>query len=189
MSVRSPYACPSCKRQMFSEWGKKLALHACGACRGIWLDHEDAERVIHGYITEEDRAKAQLVDGGPAETALGYRSAASVLDAAARQCPHCGKELERRGRSVLGRRIEIDVCGHGVWFDRGELLQLADESSIASTGDMTASQRMFQSSAVMMGLELELDRLLHVDPTELPDRVRRMRAMIAMLRESMLAKR
>jgi hypothetical protein len=83
----------------------------CLSCAGIWLDSGELE-----LLTRQPDASRVI------ESALedGKRGSGT------RRCPICKKKMDC---VMIGsnHEIEIDRCtrNHGIWFDRGELEQIA----------------------------------------------------------------
>jgi Zn-finger nucleic acid-binding protein len=162
MNERSAYRCPDCGEALFVGRAKNVVLHACGRCRGIWLDKDDALRAGQGWISEEGRSLASAVDASPGKAA-GYRTAAAGIDEhGKRGCPHCARALTRRS----GGAVELDVCmPHGVWFDRGELVRFADAALQARAGSGASGDQGLRVIALFAALEGEIDLLrTHDDP-------------------------
>lgn len=105
--TRSP-RCPHCDRDLARVKLGDVELHGCGACAGIWIDNDDAAKVI----ASPDRAFWQLANSAARLARFGR-----TLQPHPR-CPVCTGGLVR----VEAHGLVLDACAaHGTWFDAGEL--------------------------------------------------------------------
>lgn len=111
-AYHAPMNCPACKTQMFVMEYDGLELDHCPACEGVWFDAEELALLFDGVPELADQAIAEL----PAATS----------DEAARRCPQCRKPMRKVNIGGAGG-VLVDVCprGHGMFFDRGEVAELA----------------------------------------------------------------
>lgn len=91
-----------------------LIIDRCRACRGLWFDHAEIQRVMgvsaaHARLTAEEGAAPERA---PLDPLLG-------------SCPSCKVGLRAFG--VPGAPATLEVCPRclGVWFDRGEVELMA----------------------------------------------------------------
>lgn len=117
--------CPHCKAPMLVVEYDGVELDHCAACEGTWFDQGELDLLL---FDEGDPASEHVRP----ETIAALPAAAS--DEAARRCPLCRKAMRKVNIGLQGR-VLIDVCprGHGLWFDRGELADLATE--LTATGE------------------------------------------------------
>lgn len=103
--------CVACKAPMVVLELDEVEIDYCPACRGIWLDAGELELLF------ENEADVKRLLGGVA-------SGSSV--AGQRRCPICRKKMRLAGIPTK-TEIQIDYClqNHGLWFDRGELDDIA----------------------------------------------------------------
>lgn len=101
--------CPVCRqRTMYVVEFEGIELDVCHACDGVWFDADELGLLL-GRDPVPDLAPA--ADPGEGE----------------RPCPRCRKDM---AKANIGphRRVLVDVCRRnacGLWFDRGELGELA----------------------------------------------------------------
>jgi len=90
----------------------QVEIDYCLDCGGIWLDAGELELLL-----ENPQEVKQILE---------QSSSAGETEASERKCPICQKKMEV---IVVGKqsRVLIDRCrqGHGLWFDRGELEDVA----------------------------------------------------------------
>lgn len=91
-----------------------IEIDYCTGCGGMWLDEGELE-----LLTGNKFAGSEILN------LAGKERVAEKL----RKCPRCDKKMEK---TVTPDNIMIDRCvqKHGLWFDKGELLQV-----ISSAGD------------------------------------------------------
>ncbi len=95
-----------------------LVVDRCTACRGLWLDRAEIDRILGRLEAVEPT--------GPDEA---FRPA--PLDALHGSCPTCRVGLT--AHAVPGHPASLEVCPRclGVWFDRGEIRLLAAVEVVA----------------------------------------------------------
>jgi len=106
----SNLACPRCKQRLFEGRVSDCVLLGCGACGGIWLDNDGAQRAVKTLDQKIEEMSQRAASHATDRPALEPR-----ID-----CPVCKKRMPRVhvGRAA----IALDICAaHGTWFDRGEL--------------------------------------------------------------------
>jgi Zn-finger nucleic acid-binding protein len=111
--------CPACKSQMFVMEYDELELDHCPACEGVWFDATELALLFADESALADEAIANLADADTRE--------------ARRRCPICRRTM-RKVNIGPGRGVLVDVCGdgHGLFFDRGEVADLAAELQTSS---------------------------------------------------------
>ena len=103
--------CVSCKAPMIVLELDQIEVDYCLDCGGTWLDSGELELLLE----HPDEVKKLL--NQPA-----LSGAAQQGD---KKCPIC-----RKGMNVITlgseKPVSIDLCGqeHGIWFDRGELMDI-----------------------------------------------------------------
>ncbi len=104
--------CPDCSAEMETRHAGALSVETCGKCGGVWMKASDFNRVR--VETGDLSAMARMVPGGPSPAEARYR-----------RCPVCDRPMVRQNfKRTSG--VLLDACRkHGVWFDRGELEDLA----------------------------------------------------------------
>jgi len=107
-----------------------IEIDYCPLTHGIWLDAGELEELFN------DREKAN--------TLLASFKVESNSREKRVRCPICNAKMEK---VVVGNEVLIDRCirGHGLWFDKGELLQVLEMESAAEDGKVIAILKdMFQ---------------------------------------------
>jgi Zn-finger nucleic acid-binding protein len=89
----------------------------CTSCEGIWLDEGELELFL-----EDSSHKTELLNS--------FKESAQNREKKIK-CPICSKKM---GKTLVSsdRDIVLDECkfGHGLWFDRGEILEVIKEGSV-----------------------------------------------------------
>lgn len=103
-----------------------IEIDHCPTCLGTWLDGGEIEAIA-------ERA------GVEAGSLAGVLENARTGDRSDRRCPRC----RRRMRAILPAEaagLALDRCplGHGLWFDRGEMLTLVRAASADEPGGVAA---------------------------------------------------
>lgn len=110
--------CPRCAVAMAVIALGSTSLRECGSCDGLWVDVESFEQIC------ADREQAVLL--GAAQFASAQRSASAESRVRYVPCPECG-QLMNRVNFARCSGVIVDVCkGHGTWFDRDELAEIAE---------------------------------------------------------------
>ena len=89
----------------------------CQNCEGIWLDAGELELFL-----EDSKDKDEL---------LNSFSVAKKNREKKVRCPICNKKMNKTLVSS-DKDIILDECknGHGLWFDKGEILEVIKEGSV-----------------------------------------------------------
>ena len=99
----------------------------CQRCSGIWLD--DA-----AFAEVRSRHYASIAAGALA----GSPNEAKLDRSAPLACPQCRNAMKRTRLS----HVDVDVCvGHGIWFDRDELTEVARAIALAHADPGAVSGR------------------------------------------------
>ena len=110
-----PLICPRCDQALARGQAVDMVMHACGRCGGIWLDLQGARRV-RVRISEGARRLAQMATDHGISPVDRESTIACLL---------CKRPMRRSRFEPAG--VDLDRCGqHGTWYDRAELLQMAD---------------------------------------------------------------
>ena len=109
--------CPNCKNPLIILELAEIEIDYCTACEGIWLDAGELELLL------EDSEKKDML--------LNSFDDALSSDETKIKCPICRTKMKK---VLVGEKnkITIDECKNndGLWFDKGELLQVVQEGSI-----------------------------------------------------------
>lgn len=134
--VDRPLSCPRCASgALRAKRIGQLPLQECRVCAGRWVAHAGFDRLmaVHG-------ARA-LVQGAPPPSPSVTPDLAQPL-----RCPFCEEPLRRVNFAHLSQ-VVIDVCvRHGLWFDAGELEQIA---SFVEAGGLRRSRLRAQQLAAV----------------------------------------
>jgi uncharacterized protein len=110
--------CPVCDSDMIVVEYHDIELDYCTECRGVWFDSGELELLLKSNQAEE----VDVFIGGIFSTTDANTTEKK------RKCPLCGKKMKKKD---IGRQppILIDTCekGHGLWFDGGEIVRLAEQ--------------------------------------------------------------
>jgi len=100
----------------------------CTECRGIWLDAGELEILLE----DSEQTHRLLASFTPAET-----------DETKRPCPICSKKMQKVLIGHKDKTVLIDRCAreHGLWFDRGELVEVLEQGTFDAEGKVAALLR------------------------------------------------
>ncbi|MBZ0180794.1 MAG: zf-TFIIB domain-containing protein [Melioribacteraceae bacterium] len=109
--------CPRCENPLIILEINEIEIDYCTDCQGIWLDSGELELLL------DDSEKKDLL--------LKSFKKYSETSEAKLKCPICSKKMQK----ILvdeSEKIIIDECPnlHGLWFDKGELLELVEKGSL-----------------------------------------------------------
>jgi Zn-finger nucleic acid-binding protein len=117
--------CPHCKIPMIVLELQQVEVDYCPACSGIWLDAGELELLV-GDPQFRDRLLDLLK---------------VVVDSKEKKirCPICHKRMDKVDAGRL-EPVIIDKCkrGHGIWFDRDELLQTISQGPLEKDSPVQA---------------------------------------------------
>ena len=113
-------------------------MHACGRCRGVWLNNAACQALVQQKLShqaEQCLRESNSAERGAKREQHVYRDAApnSSVD-----CPACGTGLVHymTTRRDHGIQITLDVCqAHGTWFDAGEAWSLVQSLKLEKMAD------------------------------------------------------
>ena len=110
--------CPVCKNAMITLELAEVEIDHCIDCGGIWLDAGELELLLDN----------------PAEAEKMLNSFKTLPDCPEqkRPCPICYKKMLKIRVGTSPPELLIDKCskGHGLWFDKGELENIFDKSTL-----------------------------------------------------------
>ncbi|MEO1336621.1 MAG: zf-TFIIB domain-containing protein [Myxococcota bacterium] len=123
--------CPKCEDQPLYEHSSRRILQ-CPACRGLWLSNEEAQRA------SVDPKRALEVEANARTTSA---SSTTSADSRTGLCPY-GHGIMRRAKVHLSEPFFIERCVHcgGLWFDQGELAQLASSPLMEHLFDLWSTR-------------------------------------------------
>ncbi|MCB0752524.1 MAG: zf-TFIIB domain-containing protein [Ignavibacteriae bacterium] len=109
--------CPSCKHPMIVLEFEEIETDFCTNCEGIWLDAGELELLLENSSEKDELIKSF--------------SKANKNKEKKRRCPICYKKMDKT-RVSDDKDIVLDECkhGHGLWFDKGEILEVIKEGSV-----------------------------------------------------------
>ncbi len=109
--------CPSCKHPMLILEFEQIETDYCPNCEGIWLDANELELLL-----EDSKDKEELLNS--------FSKVKKSREKKIR-CPICNSKMGKT-RVSKDKDIVLDECkkGHGLWFDKGEILEVIREGSV-----------------------------------------------------------
>ena len=115
--------CPACEIEMLVLEMLDVEIDYCHKCGGIWLDEGELELLI-GDKSESSQVYKVLSD----KNNSGKKGE--------KKCPVCRKRMNQVVIPI-GKGLEIDKCqsAHGIWFDKGELQEIATHSHAGPVSD------------------------------------------------------
>ncbi|HEY49542.1 MAG TPA: zf-TFIIB domain-containing protein [Dehalococcoidia bacterium] len=125
--------CPACKHLMIVVEHENIELDYCLDCSGVWFDAGELELLFETMQLTESRLSLDSILTSPDARAKEKK----------RRCPLCGRKMKK---ATVGHDPEvlIDACpqGEGLWFDKGEVVQLIRQLSDKTPGSMDAQGRV-----------------------------------------------
>jgi uncharacterized protein len=113
-SLRCP-ACRTVAMKAYLDSALALEIDSCPQCDGIWFDANELGRFLKSKVFTE---RFMYVSSEPQES-VGF-----TINSTRRSCPRCKVMLKEE--TCAG--IVLDICGQcqGLWFDEGEVRQVAE---------------------------------------------------------------
>ena len=114
--------CPVCSDPMVVLELDRIEVDYCLTCGGVWLDAGELELLLEGAENRGRLLRSFEMDLGTTEEKI--------------RCPICSKKM---AKTLCGtKRVRIDSCtaNDGLWFDKGELLEIVE------MGDFPGDHRM-----------------------------------------------
>ena len=96
-----------------------IEIDYCPLTHGIWLDAGELEELYHDRQAADELVASFKTDEANREKKV--------------RCPICNKKMEK---VLVNDKVVIDRCikGHGLWFDKGELLQVLQTDNAEGDG-------------------------------------------------------
>jgi len=103
----------------------------CLECGGIWLDRGELEIFIGNQLKADGLISSLRPAPRPKER---YR-----------RCPLCDAKMEKVAMTLGAAQVILDRCrkDHGLWFDKGELVQVLRGSGVEHNQLMHLFAQMF----------------------------------------------
>ena len=119
--------CPACGETLVTFELEGIEIDQCQKCGGVWLDAGEIDEIL-------ERAGRSVQELRDAVKAAGESTRGK------RNCVRCRAAL----KAVTFRGADLDRCpyGHGIWFDKGELPEIAKSGSGEVAGFL---KEMFKS--------------------------------------------
>jgi Zn-finger nucleic acid-binding protein len=110
--------CPACSHHLVPTEYNKIELDYCFNCKGVWFDNTEIELLVKTLDLNEQSVLSDKLIRYP-EVSIAEEK---------RKCPICRKKMKKINVGDQ-QSIVIDCCGrgHGLWFDRGETVQLIEQ--------------------------------------------------------------
>ncbi|MFA6294072.1 MAG: zf-TFIIB domain-containing protein [Victivallales bacterium] len=110
--------CPACDEEMLILEFNRIEIDSCSLCGGVWLDEGELELLLSPEKSDAAPISGLMSDLRKSSEANGSR-----------KCPVCRKKMLPVELS-MNPVVEIDRCplNHGLWFDKGELDQIMENS-------------------------------------------------------------
>jgi hypothetical protein len=113
--------CSNCKNPMITAELESVEIDFCSGCGGIWLDAGELESLL----ADDAKARQAVASLIPVPTCSENK----------RKCPVCRKNMDKVNAGTGGNITLLDRCpGHGLWFDRGELKQVLQNTTLDQNG-------------------------------------------------------
>ncbi|MBI2339670.1 MAG: zf-TFIIB domain-containing protein [Deltaproteobacteria bacterium] len=109
--------CPVCKEPMVILELHEVEVDYCVSCFGVWLDAGELELLLEGAAEKEALLRSFEKTGRGTEKK--------------RKCPRCFKKMNK---VLCVGEVCLDTCpdNHGLWFDKGELMQVLKRGKLDS---------------------------------------------------------
>jgi len=97
--------CPDCHTELTPAKQSGVDMEICQTCKGMWLTRQELNALEDEVFDFGDDEKGSLVFGSGASP---------------RQCPECGRSMNRFEYRFYD--LDMDFCGggHGFWLEAGE---------------------------------------------------------------------
>ncbi|MEE9491523.1 MAG: zf-TFIIB domain-containing protein [Dehalococcoidia bacterium] len=112
--------CPACSNLMIVVEHENIELDYCMDCSGVWFDAGELELLLESMELEGSSLSPDSILTSPEAKSSEKK----------RKCPICRQKMKK---ATVGHEPEvlIDACqrGDGLWFDKGEVIQLITQLS------------------------------------------------------------
>ena len=112
--------CPACSNLMIVVEHENIELDYCTECSGVWFDAGELELLLERMELEGSSLSLDGILTSPEAKSAEKK----------RKCPICRQKMKK---ATVGHEPEvlIDACqrGDGLWFDKGEVVQLITQLS------------------------------------------------------------
>lgn len=107
--------CPQCKSQMKPDTFRKITVHECESCSGLWFDHGELEAVKDEVLPD-----MEWLDIDAWKDQAEFKT---VMDS--HTCPKCD-DIVLTTVQDLNSKTEISICRQckGTWLPAGQFLNL-----------------------------------------------------------------
>jgi Zn-finger nucleic acid-binding protein len=137
--------CPKCEANLESKTFKKVNIHECGTCSGLWFDKDELNRAKDS--TDEDLAWLDFDIFEEKESKYSKKESGRV-------CPRDNSNLVTLIYS--DSKINIDACPtcHGTWLDREEfekIIKYLEDKVVSETSGEYAKDLVHQFTQILTG--------------------------------------
>ena len=102
--------CPRDATELTAEQEYAMEVHRCSHCHGVWLDHDELDKLEATVASTEEERRATVM----------YAEIPSEL-----KCPVCDKQMT--AFDYRAHSVQLDTCDeHGWWLDAGEEQRVRD---------------------------------------------------------------
>lgn len=114
--------CPHDRSVMISLELNEVEIDYCTKCSGIWLDSGELELILGESEAIREFLASFSISESPREKKL--------------KCPICDKPMDKVICDDEGK-VMVDRCpkGDGLWFDKGELLDVVEAGNLAGSAE------------------------------------------------------
>lgn len=115
--------CPSCKETLVIIELNNVEVDYCTNCKGIWLDSGELELLMEDENKRSELFQSLIVINNLKEKKL--------------KCPVCNETMEKVKHKDISAVNDKCIHNHGIWFDKDELIQIIEYSSISGENNFT----------------------------------------------------
>ncbi len=109
--------CPKCEFEMEPvSYGREYTVHRCNDCKGLWFPEKS-------YAQLKQEWMSQFLDIGDPKVGKEYNKKTNILS------PVTGKKMKTvADKKQPHIQYEVDVDGHGAFFDAGEFTDYVEDT-------------------------------------------------------------
>jgi len=125
--------CPVCHVPTMVVEHHQIELDYCDDCSGVWFDAGELELLFETMELECDYLSLDRILTSPEADSNEKK----------RKCPICGQKM-KKATAGHDPEVLIDACprGDGLWFDKGEVIQLIKQLPEKTSGEPDSQGRV-----------------------------------------------